>query len=440
MKSQLFSYLVEWTLLSIAVIIIPYLTLKSKTGLVACFIASFVLDYTLGAFIHILPWYNSPDLYYIVIGFKQVLVATWGFACGCFLIIFIFRNIHSFTKEYKIYLDIKVLQKLFILGLIFYFFNPLANFPTFRILTNFSWNFTIINTCLLAYYGFCNRNKKIIILACFISFLFPIYTVLYHGFLGYGIMAFLIICIFISFYFRPRYLLVFFLIVISYLSLSFYVTYMREREFIRLRLWYKTSDDRSAVKRIAKNFEFFNFRNLRHLDAIDQRMNQSIFIGRSVYNLENKYVHHTNGELILNALSAFIPRFIWPEKPIQAGGGDIVERYTLLQFAKGTSVGSGLVFEFYIEGGQSFVFLGYFVLGILVTIFDFFAWRKLQESNWLKFYFFYLVGLSMIGSLLTISEFFMTVGAALFFYFVFIKNILPYFLKFKKTTGNPNFS
>lgn len=65
-----------------------------------------------------------------------------------------------------------------------------------------------------------------------------------------------------------------------------------------------------------------------------------------------------------NLLPALVPRFLWPEKPLVAGGSAFVTRYTGLAWRE-TSVGAPYQFEFYANGGKWAVVLGLFFIGWL---------------------------------------------------------------------------
>lgn len=66
-------------------------------------------------------------------------------------------------------------------------------------------------------------------------------------------------------------------------------------------------------------------------------------------------------------LAAFVPRTLWPDKPIRVGGSEFVSRYTGLYFAPGTSVGLPYQFELYANGGALWVVIGFFLIGWLTA-------------------------------------------------------------------------
>ena len=119
----------------------------------------------------------------------------------------------------------------------------------------------------------------------------------------------------------------------------------------------------------------------------------------------------------MQALLAFVPRAIWPEKPVFAGSGDLVSKYTGMQFSEGTSVGIGQVMEFYINFGTAGVIVGFLIMGIIVTFIDITAGQRLWHDDWQIFALWYLTGISFLqvgGSLVEVtSSAGASIGAAL---------------------------
>ena len=87
------------------------------------------------------------------------------------------------------------------------------------------------------------------------------------------------------------------------------------------------------------------------------------------------------GETIWHAIIAPVPRALWPNKPIVAGSGDLVSRYTGIMFAEGTSVGIGPVMEMYVNFGSAGVFVGFIVIGLFLGYIDFRAGESLRRAR-----------------------------------------------------------
>jgi hypothetical protein len=241
------------------------------------------------------------------------------------------------------------------------------------------------------------RQSKTVVLWAVFSLLFPFATVVHSGFLGYGIASmapvfiFATTCIGRRNYFRMSV----FGVVGLYLGLSLYVNYMRDRGEIRASVWGGESfSDR--VERFAQTFEHFEWfspTNPNHLDAIAGRMNQNWLVGAGVVYIENTK-EWARGDTLKYVALGFIPRVLWPGKPV-AGGGDLVTRYTGLQFSAGTAVGIGQVLELYVNYGPWLVFFGFAALGGLFAFMDVSARNGLKTGAFNRFITCFIVALAL---------------------------------------------
>ena len=187
-------------------------------------------------------------------------------------------------------------------------------------------------------------------------------------------------------------------VLLGYLALSVYVTYMRDRKEIRASVWgeqsYSNRIDR--VAQTASEFEWFNPFNEQHLQRIDGRLNQSYLVGAAVAHLEENgdFAH---GETFRDAALSMIPRLFWPDKPIKAGSGTLVARFTGIKFDNSTtSVGIGQVMEFYANFGTTGVIVGFMIFGLIITTLDVMATERLQNGDLHGFVLFYLPGLAFL--------------------------------------------
>jgi hypothetical protein len=145
--------------------------------------------------------------------------------------------------------------------------------------------------------------------------------------------------------------------------------------------------------------------NNRHLELINARLNQNSLVGSSVQHIERTKTF-AEGDTLWTAVYALIPRIIWPEKPISAGSGGLVTKYTGIKFAEGTSVAIGMILEFYVNFGTYFVFLGMLAVGLVLRALDFHAGRNLKLGDYTQYATCYLAGLSLLnvlGSFVEIS-------------------------------------
>jgi len=118
-------------------------------------------------------------------------------------------------------------------------------------------------------------------------------------------------------------------------------------------------------------------------------------VGAAVYQLSQTQ-NFARGDTLWDALLALIPRALWPEKPITAGSGNLVSRYTGIDFASGTSVGVGQVMEFYLNFGTPGVLIGFIIMGVLVTAFDWQAAERLARNDLRGFVLWFLPGIALL--------------------------------------------
>ena len=97
----------------------------------------------------------------------------------------------------------------------------------------------------------------------FLTALLPFVTILTRGFIGYGAVAALTVLIFISGFVKPRVVVFAMALLVGYVGLSVFVTYMRDRSEIRSTVWggpgptgasESTSEDRRGI-RVVRCFE-----------------------------------------------------------------------------------------------------------------------------------------------------------------------------------------
>ena len=142
------------------------------------------------------------------------------------------------------------------------------------------------------------------------------------------------------------------------------------------------------------------------MESIDGRLNQNGLVGAAVVNLSANQ-DYANGETLWMAVLAMIPRALWPDKPISAGSGDLVTRFTGITFGEGTSVGIGSVMELYANFGTRGEFWGFVILGLIVGLADVRAADYLHAGQWHQFAVWFATGLALLqvgGSLVEVTS------------------------------------
>ena len=266
----------------------------------------------------------------------------------------------------------------------------------------------VAGCCMGCFFAWRNRRRARFLSWVACTCLFPAFTILTTGFIGYGVFASLMVLSFAMMIYRPRWQALASLIALAYVALSVYVTYMRGRDQMREAVWggQAYSTRLGQLREVFARFEFFRPNDGAQLQAIDDRLNQNYLVGAACSQLENGLVPWARGRTIWRAVLALVPRILWPGKPVVAGGENIVSEYTGLSFAEFTSVGVGQVMEFYINFGRLGVIAGFCLLGVLLRFLDWRAALCLQAARHSGFVLWYLPGLAFMqtgGSLVEVS-------------------------------------
>jgi phosphate starvation-inducible membrane PsiE len=227
---------------------------------------------------------------------------------------------------------------------------------------------------------------------------FPVVSVIVQGFLGYGFAAMMVVLAFRSSFHRPKWRHLVYGVVLAFVGLSVYVTYMRDRDDIRSLVWCggALAERASQLQNTVAATEWFDPTNIEHLRRIDLRLNQNYLVGAAVVRLRERSVPYADGATLAEAGLAMIPRALWPDKPVVAGSGDLVSIYTGMWFDQNTSVGVGQVMEYYINFGTVGVVLGFLIMGMLLVTADRSASDHLNRGDSRKFMLWYLPALSFL--------------------------------------------
>lgn len=376
----------------------------SGVGLVLTYLIVFFFSHVLAAAIYLLPWYEGQEHAIVELGFKQSAYAILAFAVGS---VFIAPRALSWVQSRQSspptvlgIVNSRIASQYIVIGLASYFILiPLLNgLPTVTALIFAGWSLVLVGINLKIWSSWKEKRRKAFIVWCLLPILLPILTVINDGFLGFGVSAMIVIFGFVGRFYRPKLRMVILTIILGYLGMSLFVTYMRDRNEIREVVWGGEDFD-SRVDRIQQTFgefEFFDVFNEKHLEFIEVRLNQNYFIGAAIIRLEEGVVSWAEGETLWQALIAIVPRAIWPEKPVFSGSGNLVSYYTGITFADGTAIGVGQVMEAYINFGTLGVCAVFLVIGLSITIIDRVAWEKLSKGDYKGFGGWMLPGIGLL--------------------------------------------
>ena len=147
---------------------------------------------------------------------------------------------------------------------------------------------------------------------------FPVLVLLLGGFLSYGAAAIVIACSVLTISIRSSWRLTIGVAIFVFLGMSIFVNYFEHRDNIRHEVWggapLETRID--SVIDIARDFQWLDFSNRKHLVALDQRLNQNYFIGLAAERIQEGQVNYLRGDSIWDGVISLIPRLLWPEKPV----------------------------------------------------------------------------------------------------------------------------
>lgn len=386
---------------------------KRKTlgaGLVLAYLVQLWANYGIGGWIYQHDWYVGES-YYNDAGLEISTYGIIAFGIGTTLLgPFLLRLLPLNPIKTPDNSEIHQLPRFYVLiGLLSYFvLLPLSSLiPSSGAILSAMWRLIVAGLALYIWKSYREKNFLGFILYAIVSLAgIPALTIISQGFLSFGATISLAIFSFIASFFRPRWKLIIPCILLSYLGMSFYVTYMRDRDFIRESVWSGESlENRSQeASSIFKDFEWFDSSRYEHLNRLDERMNQNLLLGAAIDYMGFGLQPFAHGETLWMAVLSLIPRALWPEKTIMSGGSEMVSRYTGIEFEGATTVGIGQVLDFYINFGAWGVFCGMLLLSTLVSIVDIRAGTCLEKNDWGGFAYWYLPGLSLIDVISSLFE------------------------------------
>jgi hypothetical protein len=381
-------------------------------GLVVAFVVSLSSLHFLAATLYVLPWYAGLDRDFIQSGLFIALEGLLGFAIGAFMMSLTLQSEMAPSPEDSPSQQQAGLWYLGV-GLVLYTVvrAGVSGIPSIGAIATGGSGLIVFGLCLECWK--VTRGRQVLWLLA--SATLPFITILTQGYLSYGIAALVVIFTFVSEHARPRWALLAGGLIVGYITMSFYVTYMRDRNDIRDAVWNGASASArlSVVGRTISTIEPFDPRNPAHLSRVDDRLNQDYLVGRSDTWLSQGYASFGHGSTVADAVLALVPRVLWPDKPMTAGSGDLVSQYTGMTFGPDTSVGIGSIMELYVNFGSIGVWIGMAIFGAALVLVDERAAFHLAHGDVRGCCVWFVPGLSLLqvgGSLVDVS---LTAGAGL---------------------------
>jgi hypothetical protein len=413
-----------WIITMVAMMFTTWKRRQTNSGIAFIYAVSLALLHFLVNFVYFLNPRQFANDKWMFYGFKEATYGIVFFAIGNLILAPFFLNIFNLPIAPRDSAEITIpeyqkifAKKYFNIGIISFFVLPFFLFevPTAQALVSAAQQLLVVGVCLLCWIAWKENNKQQLRRWLLVSFCFPVLTVLVYGFLGFGTTMTMVILFFIVRFFKIKLKTVIIGLILAYLGLSVYLSYMRDRGVIRGTVWRGEPflERIYAAKNVLLQPEWFNPFNLKHLELIDSRLNLNTFVGAAIDNLDSGKVDFAHGETITDSFFALIPRVFWKEKFLVAGTSNIVSKYTGIIFAGEVSVGVGQVMEFYINFGRLGVVLGFLILGILIALIDGRAGYYLSKGEIYKFVIWFLPGLAIVSGGASLAEITASAGANL---------------------------
>jgi hypothetical protein len=388
-------------------------------GLVLAYLLNFWMLFWAGSVLYLLPWYHGPWEEFTTIGTEQSLYGVLAFAFGSLALSPFLLDTGLLPRVRGINRVDRTLPKAYLVtgvisyGLMSVFIGRVLSLTA---ILSTGQELVVVGLGLCCWQAWKDREIRKALFWLAMAFLPPVITIVTRCYIGYGAIATLSILIFLSSFVRARLKVAVASVLLGYLALSVYVTYMRDRPEIRASVWggQSLSDRIDRVMDTASRFDWFDPLDNEQLQRIDGRLNQSYLTGAAVAHLDQNgdFAH---GETLMDAMLALIPRVFWPDKTIQAGSGTLVSRFTGFQYDNSTtSVGIGQLMEFYVNFGTTGVIVGFMIFGLIITTLDILATERLASGDLHGFVLFYLPGLSFLQVGGQLTEITTSAAASLF--------------------------
>jgi hypothetical protein len=239
--------------------------------------------------------------------------------------------------------------------------------------------------------------------------LLPLITMIRQGFIGFG-TYWLLSSVSFAFALSKRRLGYFLLApFVCFIGLSIFVNYMASRTEFREAVWFRQVSLEDRVERVFdmfRDFKWYDSENPKHREVVDGRLNQNLLVGAAIDRLNSGLVEYAHGSTLVDMALGLIPRALWPDKPQVGGGGTVVQHFTGVSFAEGTSVGAGQVLEFYVNFGTLGVIGGFLIYGWLIGWMDVRIIASIHKGDQKGFLLWFLVCTALLqpgGNLLEVA-------------------------------------
>ena len=274
--NQLAQNLALWMLAILVISVVRWRRNAATAGLILAYVFDLWLIHWLAPAFSLLPWYKNPEYRLIEAGVEQSLYGIAAFAFGSLFIAPFLMNTGLLARDVERHEPDRRLPLAFVCtGAIFYVLlsTALGSLPSAAAIISTGQQLLVVGVGLCSWQAWRNGNIRVFVLWIGAALAFPLVTILTRGFIGYGAGAAVCVLIFVSTFIRSRVKVAIAGLLICYLGLSVFVSYMRDRGEIRASVWGGQSLNNriGTLANTVDTFEWFDLTNVEHLQLLDSR-------------------------------------------------------------------------------------------------------------------------------------------------------------------------
>jgi hypothetical protein len=410
-----------WITVGIALVLVSR---RSSAGLLLAYFLGTSIIYVPGAMIHL----EAEESNWTRLGLEQTVIGLVAFLVGAIIarIIALLRRPeqtagvgrqHDLNPRLLAALNRLAVSYCLFGGIAYFVLMPLSGaIPSATAIVSSIGTLIVVGACLRLWVAREGRDRLRFWSTIALLPMLPLFTLIQAGFVGFGTYWALTISCFLFAQTKRRLLYYFMVPVVLYVGMSVFVNYMAARDDIRHLVWYEQASLFDRIDRVAgvfSNFEWLDLSNGKQRHEIEIRLNQNSLVGAAVARLESGRKPYAFGATIANVIVALIPRALWPDKPAVGGGGNVVTEFTGIRFMRGTSVGAGQVFEFYVNFGTWGVIGGFLLYGWLLGYMDLTIIESLYQGDRRHFLLWFMIAASLMQPGGNLVEIVVSVAAAI---------------------------
>ncbi|MEJ0065392.1 MAG: hypothetical protein WDM85_08040 [Caulobacteraceae bacterium] len=385
---------------------------RLSLGLPLAYLASLLLIHVPGAFAHLVGGDRLEGGEFVEIGIRYTAISAFCFVGGVWLARQAMPPLRALAPANRrgFALFCLVGGWVFVYGL-----SELARIPSLGAAINSGGAVWMLGALLGLRAAFQAQSPQRILIWCGALAVYPAIMLVVGGFVSYGAAAIMIVISVLAVLARSYWRAVAGIVVASLVGLTLFVNYFEHREDIRESVWGGASMQNrlGSVGEVAANFHLIDLDSDQDLSALDQRLNQNLFVGLASSRINDGEVEYLNGQSVVDGVLSLVPRAFWADKPVTGGSGRIVADMTGLQLNEDTSWGVGNVMEFYINFGFPGLVAGFVGLGWLIGFLDLKAASAERRGDLKSVFIYFLPAVAVVQPGASIVEITGSAGAAL---------------------------